>query len=347
MHSRTHMLAAVLCSGLAASLASTPAHAGPLDPPQGPVSSTYRTLSEVEPRIPIGPSTTPGDHMTHFRITEPGSYYLTGNITLSDKYGIVIDTSHVTIDLMGFELVGEGNSVYGGIFVPSAIEDVTVRSGTVRGWAHTGVDLARVTGSRVDGVTVIGCHEGITAGRHALISDCISIGNLGGYGIDCSTASVVTRCTAQGNYDGIYVGTGGVIEQCAASENLRHGFDVGWGATISGCAASGNGDAGIHITADSVASHNVCRLNGRAFHVFGDSNRLENNHASFNDVGYDVDGRWNVITGNTASRNDLNWDVREMNACLVVKAKLAGSIRGDEGGVAPGPDQFANLSVSN
>jgi hypothetical protein len=47
-----------------------------------------KTLDEVEPRIPIGPDTTPGDSDSTYKITEPGSYYLTDNFTSDFKHGI-------------------------------------------------------------------------------------------------------------------------------------------------------------------------------------------------------------------------------------------------------------------
>jgi len=67
------------------------AWAGPLDPPAGPVTSTYKTLTEVEPRTAINTTNTPGDADSLFKITQPGSYYLTGNITgVAAKHGIEI-----------------------------------------------------------------------------------------------------------------------------------------------------------------------------------------------------------------------------------------------------------------
>ena len=48
--------------------------AGPLNPPAGPVTSTYKTLTEVEPRIAINLTNTPGDANSVFKITQRGSY---------------------------------------------------------------------------------------------------------------------------------------------------------------------------------------------------------------------------------------------------------------------------------
>ena len=47
--------------------------AGPLDPPAGPVASTYKTLTEVEPRIAINATNTPGDADSIYKVTQPGS----------------------------------------------------------------------------------------------------------------------------------------------------------------------------------------------------------------------------------------------------------------------------------
>jgi hypothetical protein len=54
--------------------------AGPLAPPPGPIASSYKTLSEVEPRTAVNATNTPGDAGCVYRISQHGSYYLTGNI---------------------------------------------------------------------------------------------------------------------------------------------------------------------------------------------------------------------------------------------------------------------------
>ena len=62
-----------------------------------------------------------------FKITQPGSYYLTSNVTgVAGKAGIEVTAPNVTIDLRGFELLGVPGSLAGidlnagGAFGPEA-----------------------------------------------------------------------------------------------------------------------------------------------------------------------------------------------------------------------------------
>ena len=75
---------------------------GSLTPPGAP-GETMKTLAQVEPRTPI--SSLP------YTINESGSYYVTGNLS-STGSGIIIESSGVTVDLMGFSLTGDGTSSY-------------------------------------------------------------------------------------------------------------------------------------------------------------------------------------------------------------------------------------------
>src|SRR4029079_14214982 len=94
------LLAVLAIAAISALLAQ-----GPLTPPGAP-APTMKTLDEVEPRIAVNSTNTPGDADSLDKITQPGSYYLTGNITgVFGKMGIEIAANGVTIDLMGFEMV--------------------------------------------------------------------------------------------------------------------------------------------------------------------------------------------------------------------------------------------------
>jgi hypothetical protein len=103
-----------LSFGCLAMLVASAVVAGPLVPPLGPVAPTGKTLAEVEPRIAINLANTPGDADSLFKITQPGSYYLTGNITgVTARHGIEIVASNVTLDLRGFEVRGVAGSLNG------------------------------------------------------------------------------------------------------------------------------------------------------------------------------------------------------------------------------------------
>lgn len=79
---------------LLASLAATAATAGPLSPPSGPVTSTSKPLAEVEPRIAVNSTNTPGSATALHVISQPGSYYLPGNLAGdSGKDGILITSA--------------------------------------------------------------------------------------------------------------------------------------------------------------------------------------------------------------------------------------------------------------
>jgi len=206
------------------------AGAGNLTPPIGTVSGTMKPLSDIEPRIAINTINTPGDADSLFKITQPGSYYLTGNITgVSGKHGIEIVTSGVALDLNGFDLLGVGGSLDGVRVTPTNQKNIAVIHGSVRNWGDSGVDLAfgLATGCRVDGV--------------------VASGNGGVAGINISRAGTISNCTASDNLEnGIVADSGCTITNCAVYRNLSHGiYNNDDGTTISNCSAFDNGDNGI------------------------------------------------------------------------------------------------------
>src|SRR5215470_13013662 len=86
---------------------AVPALAGDLNPPAGAIGPTMKPLSEVEPRIAINATNTPGDADSMYRISNPGSYYLTGLLLIAPgKMGIEIANDDVTVDLNGYRMGG-------------------------------------------------------------------------------------------------------------------------------------------------------------------------------------------------------------------------------------------------
>jgi hypothetical protein len=101
----------------------------------------------------MGGGVTPGDAPGFpVTITLPGSYVLAGNLTVPDANtsAIVINASHVTIDLNGFAILGStdcsafpcsGSGSGSGIAVPPGQVHITIRNGTIQGMGAFGIAL--------------------------------------------------------------------------------------------------------------------------------------------------------------------------------------------------------------
>jgi hypothetical protein len=116
----------------AVSLASAALAQGPLNPPGAP-APMFKTLSQVEPRLPIS------DFGTN--LTVSGSYYLTTNLfatnNTSDAINIRTNISDITIDLNGFAIVSTNPPSGAGAPVgirTSGATNITIRNGQIIGF---------------------------------------------------------------------------------------------------------------------------------------------------------------------------------------------------------------------
>ncbi len=240
--------------------------AGPLNPPAGPVASTYKTLSEVEPRIAINATNTPGDATSVFKITQPGSYYLTADPGLipGGKHGILIAASNVTVDLNGFQLWSLGNIINAldGVSASAGTDHITVRNGITRNMNGDGIDLSLASECRVEDIHATNNNgNGISLGANSIIWGCVARQN-GGGGVQCATNCVLDRCAAAGNaFIGIAGGAGSTLSRCSASGNSA-GFSASPGSTLSDCSASGNLSRGFNLGSGCTAAH--CAANSNA-----------------------------------------------------------------------------------
>lgn len=279
--------------------------AGPLTPPAGPVAPTYKTLTEVEPRIPVSAATTPGDADSVFRISQPGSYYLTAGVAgAAGKHGVEIDADGVTLDLRGFELLGAAGS-FDGVHIVPGHRGITVRDGTLRGWKGAG--LSAVGGPNADGCLVQdlrlvgnGTDEtsyALDLGGGTSASNCVAVYNLG-TGIRGNNGTLISNCAASGNGgDGIICGAG-TVRDCLARGNVYDGIRVGAASVVTGCSATANSGAGLTIHDGSFASSNACLSNGWGIYVYGAGSRLEGNTVHQNTVGIEAVDPGNFIVRN-------------------------------------------------
>jgi hypothetical protein len=220
---------------------------GSLTPPGAP-APTMKTLDQVEARIIVNVANTPGNATNTFIISQPGSYYLTGNITgVSGKHGISIQADDVTLDLNGFALISGGGGAFRGVNVPAAQKNLYVRNGTVRGWTDGGVrtDLATSTLAEKlrlsDNVGATGLALGNGSAR-----DCVATGNATGFVL--GNGAQIEGCTATSNGDGFILNDRAHANNCIATTNTGIGFNCTNFVTLLDCTASRNfGAAGIAV----------------------------------------------------------------------------------------------------
>ncbi|GMV26630.1 MAG: hypothetical protein AMXMBFR58_26610 [Phycisphaerae bacterium] len=289
------------------------ANGGPLDPPAGPVSPSYKTLTEVEPRTPISGSSTPGDADSQFRITQPGSYYLTGNITgVNGKSGIEIAASGVTLDLNGFTMTGVAGSLNGVSVTSNGPSGISVMNGTVIGWGQGGVDLSFGGNDDclVESIRALNNGDiGIAVRSRSVVRGCVASGNTT-RGILTLSNSSVSDCVAEGNGSGISAGVGSTLVNCVAANNTGDGFlasTTEGGMTFINCSAAKNGADGFQLvsTGNILTGCSAFRNLGDGF-VLNSGSSLTNCNAHENGgIGFDlVVG--SSITSCNARLNDLD-----------------------------------------
>lgn len=227
--------------------------AGPLNPPAGPVQSSMKPLSEIEPRIALSQANTPGDADSVFRITQPGSYYLTGNMTVAAaKAGIEVDASNVTIDLNGFTITGQSGSL-DGISNAGSARAVTVKNGVVESMGQGGVDLFYSNPQGAQNCLI----EGVIARNN--VKDGIRVND-----------GVARSCQASGNVgSGIvaYLSYDSAVESCVTTSNQGSGISISLG-TVTDCSSTGNTNSGINCGSGTVSK---CQARANSTGISGGS----------------------------------------------------------------------------
>ena len=132
--------------------------AGDLSPPAGPVAPTHKTLTDMEPRVAINATNTPGDADSVFKITTQGSYYLTGNVLAGvNRIAIEIAAGGVEVDLNGFSIVSFSSLPVIQVTLANQ-SNIVVRRGSINGAAGPGIEPPSPTplapsGVKGDGVS--------------------------------------------------------------------------------------------------------------------------------------------------------------------------------------------------
>jgi parallel beta-helix repeat protein len=305
----------------------------------------FKTLSQVEPRIPLESLPT--------NITVSGSYYLTTNLTgVSGTNGITITVDNVTIDLNGFALIGVAGSS-NGVFATANLNNIAVRNGTLRNWTRFGADVRNALNSQLldlrvsnngggglhggTAATILRCvatlnttyglysfngsvtkdstafsnnGDGITTTFGSTIADCSANGNTGA-GFVAGAGGNVRGCSANAN-TGVGISSAGrcQIESCNASDNTQQGIWPNDGSSIRNCTVGNNAGGGIRVGNYCLVLGNICHGNSvfstnAAIRITGLGNRIEGNHLSSNHRGFEISSAGNLLIRNSTAANSV------------------------------------------
>jgi hypothetical protein len=164
------------------------------------------------------------------KITMPGSYRIASDLMVASATADAIDITvdNVTLDLMGFAIIGPGvESATGSIGINgSRASDVTVTNGSVTAIARGGVILGE--NAHVEGVRALGNSPNAIANILVRAYSRV-IGNVTEFsneGIHCDVACLVSGNTAHLNGTGIVGGPGTLVFGNSVSSNFDYGIDL-------------------------------------------------------------------------------------------------------------------------
>jgi len=298
-------------------LVSSQSTAGPPASPFVPINQKLDTIQqtldnqvvplieETEPRIPI--SSLP------YTIDTSGSYYLTSDLT-SEADGIIVNADNVTIDLMGFSLIGTGSGTTYGIYMDGR-SNVEIRNGTVRDFGSHGIYEASSDGKGHRVIGIRATYNGSSVhgnaiyllGMNHLVKNCTaSYSGYSGRGIwvgsGCSVVGNISH-----NNEGINIQTGNrntVTNNVCYISNAR-GISTGHGCLISGNYVYSNKHQGILAEGGglSTITGNTCIDNAWGISV-QDGCKVTDNTCLSNREGGIAAGRNCIVKGNLLRGNN-------------------------------------------
>lgn len=238
-------------------------------------------------------------------IDEPGSYLLTGDLSVGDPstHAVLISAPSVDLDLNGFAIAGpnqcsgEQNSIQcsqayaGGHGVAIYAGEVTVRNGSIHGAGGIGVYFkgGGTSSLQLENLRVFENSQGVVIdeAHSSSLSDCFVYRNLG---------------------PGVSFGSiGGIIEGTAVYGNGSNGIALPAGpyvgVLIQGSSVNHNGGSGIgvgspghNILGNTIAGNTDFGIKGPASFAYG-SNNIHGNGGTVDESGVQVGT--NVCNGST------------------------------------------------
>ena len=271
---------------------------GPLNPP-GPPLASMKTLAQIhaqavlaEPRTALSAENTPGQSNYVYAVTNPGSYYLTGNLTATNG-GILVLADDVTLDLGGFRIEGDPALKHYGVMLYG--NNVEIRGGTVARFGLWGIGYGGGSFGgncrMVDLRLINNTDGGVLLNDHGHVARCTVVSNLG-YGISVDDACMIEDNVASYNgSEGIETSMNCLIRGNTARYNGADGIEVYEGCSVEGNVVAYNTQAGIWSSNNSSVRDNVAYRNNQG--------ALTNRGGIYVPIGCNV-------VGNTLTDNQVN-----------------------------------------
>jgi hypothetical protein len=217
----------------------------------------------------ITPGDTPGFPVT---ISQPGSYKLSGNLTVADAdtTAILITSEFVTLDLNGFSIsgpvvctqfpttcpaAGKGSGIQANMGFPGP-RAIRILNGTVHGMGNFGIVMSGDS-TFVEGVSA----DGNAGGGIEVAGTVVRSGASGNGAFGILAVTVLNSNATENVGDGIILdASGGVGMDNVASFNGGRGI-LAQNATVTGNAIVRNNGAGISAICPSSISNNMIASN--------------------------------------------------------------------------------------
>ncbi|WP_243439539.1 right-handed parallel beta-helix repeat-containing protein [Fundidesulfovibrio soli] len=164
-----------------------------------------------------------------YTISSPGLYYLGSNLAFpSGMYAVNIQSDGVTLDLMGFEISGNSQSI--GIYANG--NNITIRNGTIR--AHS-VGITTYQGKKNLRVSNVRCAQNwtgldLSACESVQVTSCDSSENTL-YGLAMSSG-LVSGCTFNHNACGVFALGAANLLGNTTTNNTGYGVEINTDANV-------------------------------------------------------------------------------------------------------------------
>lgn len=135
-----------------------------------PLASLFAAADHpVDPGVDL--ATVAGTATAHHTITEPGSYFLSGDLEVTKQTGINVLAAGVTLDLNGFAVRRVSGAGGDGILIAVTADECVITNGVVAGFAY-GARAFSADGGYFN-LRVRNCaFAGLVGGDHWLIVNC-------------------------------------------------------------------------------------------------------------------------------------------------------------------------------